>query len=451
MIVKSLQDKIDQAGSPVKLLRDSSAGAATGPLTGGEFSNWRDEQLSWRETSALFDLSHHMTDVTVHGPDKLKVFSDLGVNSLANFVVGKAKQFVATNEDGLVIGDAILEYIDQDSIRLIGMPAPANWVQFHIETGHYDVTFSRDEPTAINPLGHPELYRYQVTGPTALEILQKATDGHLPDIKFFNAAMVTIAGRRVRALGHNMARALGLELTGPWAEGKQIRDALLEAGQEFGLKPNGSRAPTAGGIESGWLPMPMPAIFTGENEKAYRQWLPATGFEATASLGGSLASDEISDYYVTPRDLDYGKIVKFDHDFIGREALSQPVEGPLRRKVTLVWNTDDVARVNSSLYTQEVPFKYMELPTINYATWHYDKILVGEQTVGVSTLAAYTYNERKMLSLAVVDDDVKEGSEVRVVWGEEDGGSAKPQVERHVQTEIRAIVSKVPYSGEFNR
>jgi hypothetical protein len=31
------------------------------------------------------------------------------------------------------------------------------------------------------------------------------------------------------------------------------------------------------------------------------------------------------------------------------------------------------------------------------------------------------------------------------VWGEEDGGSAKPTVESHVQMEIRAIVSPVPY------
>ena len=46
-----------------------------------------------------------------------------------------------------------------------------------------------------------------------------------------------------------------------------------------------------------------------------------------------------------------------------------------------------------------------------------------------------------MLSLAVVDIDQSEpGTEVTLVWGEEGGGSAKPVVERHVQTEIRAIV-----------
>jgi hypothetical protein len=51
-----------------------------------------------------------------------------------------------------------------------------------------------------------------------------------------------------------------------------------------------------------------------------------------------------------------------------------------------------------------------------------------------------------MLSLGVVNSDVELGAEVTLVWGEEDGGSAKPVVERHRQVEIRAVVSPVPYS-----
>ena len=51
--------------------------------------------------------------------------------------------------------------------------------------------------------------------------------------------------------------------------------------------------------------------------KPYREWLPADGFEASASLGGSMVSDNVEDYYLTPYDLGYGHIVNFDHDFIG--------------------------------------------------------------------------------------------------------------------------------------
>ena len=55
-----------------------------------------------------------------------------------------------------------------------------------------------------------------------------------------------------------------------------------------------------------------------------------------------------------------------------------------------------------------------------------------------------------MLSLGFVNSDVELGTEVTLVWGEENGGSAKPVVERHRQVEIRAIVSPVPY-GEVAR
>jgi syringate O-demethylase len=52
-----------------------------------------------------------------------------------------------------------------------------------------------------------------------------------------------------------------------------------------------------------------------------------------------------------------------------------------------------------------------------------------------------------MLTLAILDiEHAEPGNEVTFVWGEDGGGTAKPTVERHVQTEIRAIVSPVPYA-----
>lgn len=81
----------------------------------------------------------------------------------------------------------------------------------------------------------------------------------------------------------------------------------------------------------------MPALFT-DSMKAYRESLPADSFEANASLGGSFYSDNVEDYYQTPWDLGYGMHVKFDHDFIGREALEKKADQPHRQKVWLVWN-----------------------------------------------------------------------------------------------------------------
>ena len=55
-------------------------------------------------------------------------------------------------------------------------------------------------------------------------------------------------------------------------------------------------------------------------------------------------------------------------------------------------------------------------------------------------------NEQKGLSLATISPDVPHGAEVRVVWGEPDGGSKKTTVEPHEQFEVRATVSPVPYA-----
>ena len=69
------------------------------------------------------------------------------------------------------------------------------------------------------------------------------------------------------------------------------------------------------------------------------------------------------------------------------------------------------------------------------------------KTVGISTWAGYSFNERSMLSLAILDQEHADvGTDVTVVWGEEGGGSSKPTVERHTQVEIRAKVGPVPYA-----
>jgi vanillate/3-O-methylgallate O-demethylase len=446
MTYESLEAKLQAIGSPVDMARNSQIGPYVYPKVPAEFSNWRDEQVAWRETCALFDQSHHMTDLYIEGPDVIRLLSALGVNTFEKFEVNKAKQFVACNHDGYVIGDGILFFLDENRVSLVGRPSAHNWVQYHAETGGYDVTLERDERTAANPTGKRKLYRFQVQGPTAMQTLEKATGGPLPEIRFFNMGEIAIAGHAVRALHHGMSGVPGLELFGPWDEAEDVRAAIVEAGEDFGLRQVGSRVYATNTLESGWIPCPLPAVFTGEEMKAYREWLPADGYEGTGSLGGSFYSDDIADYYLTPHDLGYWPFVKFDHDFVGREALEAMADEPKRRKVTLAWNGEDVARVMETLFEKGDAAKYIDLPLSNYATWPNDRVLGESGVVGVSTFSGYSYNERSMLSLAVVDVDVEPGAEVILVWGEEGGGSAKPVVERHAQAEIRAVVSPCPYS-----
>jgi glycine cleavage system aminomethyltransferase T len=431
--------------NPVELLRNSQIGPYAFPVVRSEFTNWRDEQQSWRQTCALFDQSHHMTDLYVEGPDALKVFSDLGVNSFKTFRVNQAKQFVSCNHDGFVIGDAILFYLSENRFNLVGRPPAANWVQYNLETGGYKASAVRDERSAVNQ-GRRKTYRFQVQGPNALRVMEKVTGTPVPDIKFFNIDVFTIGGHKVSALRHGMVGQPGWELWGPWEDGDSVRNAIVEAGREFGIRQVGSRTYPTSCLESGWIPSPLPAIYTGDALKPYRQWLTDKHYEANASLGGSYYSSNIEDYYLTPDDLGYGPFVKFDHEFVGRAALERTTQTPRRRKVTLVWNGDDVTRVFGSLFRDtDDPTKYIDLPLANYSTLPYDSVLQNGDQVGVSTYTGYLFNERAMVSLAIVDASVSEpGTPVSVVWGE--GRSTKPTVEPHKQTEIRATVQPAPIS-----
>lgn len=307
-------------------------------------------------------------------------------------------------------------------------------------TGGYDVKVTRDERTVSNTGGRM-IYRYQIQGPNALDLIKKVHEGEFPEIKFFHLGDLKIAGRKVRALNHNMSRMGGLELHGPTADGPAVLEALVAAGAEFGLVLGGSRAYSTVSPESGWIPSPMPAIYSGEKMKAYREWLPGNGFEANASLGGSYYSDRIEDYYQTPWDLGYGGHVKFDHEFIGREPLEKIADKSHRCKVWLKWNDEDVMRVFASQLGDGPRYKYMEVPNAYYSILPFDKVLAGDRFVGLSTYTVYTTNVRHWFSLAMIDDAAAiDGSEVSVIWGEENGGSAKPIVERHEQTEIRATL-----------
>ena len=109
-----------------------------------------------------------------------------------------------------------------------------------------------------------------------------------PDLKFFNMTTIAIAGKHVSALRHGMAGQPGYELFGPWADDEAVRQALIEAGKDFGLALVGGRAYSSNTLESGWIPSPLPAVYTGEALKAYREWLTANSYEARARSAAAM-------------------------------------------------------------------------------------------------------------------------------------------------------------------
>jgi vanillate/3-O-methylgallate O-demethylase len=451
MAATNLEQVLAGADNTVELLRNSQIGAYVYPVVAAEFSNWRAEQWAWQHSAVLFDQSHHMVNLYLRGKDALKLISDTAINTMKGWQVNKAKQYVPTTQYGHVIGDGIIFWLAEEEFVYVGRAPASNWLRFHAATGGYDVQVQLDDRSPMRPNGKAvtrECWRFQIQGPLAWQIIEKVHGGPLEQLKFFNMSTMNIAGKQTRTLRHGMAGAPGLELWGPYEQADEMRAAILAAGEEFGIVQCGSRAYASNTLESGWIPSPLPGIYTGEKLKGFREWCAPDGYEANGAIGGSFVSDNIEDYYVNPWELGYGPFVRFDHDFHGREALEALKPEEQRKKVTLAWNGEDMGKIQSSLYDPDAEhYKFFDLPNANYAPHNYDRVVdAGGRTVGVSMFTGYSYNEKTALSLATIDPEIPVGTELRVVWGEENGGTKKTTVEPHKQLEVRAVVSSVPYS-----
>lgn len=414
-----------------------------------EYTNWRAEQRAWREAATLFDQSHHMPGVFVKGRDAKKMLNYLGINTFSNLSTDRAKQFIVCSPRGHVIGDVILYYYGDDEGFELNSSVPAcNWVMYHAQTGQFDVEAKLDITTPFNPSGKRVKYRFQLEGPKAKAILEELVKGGWPELKFFHTAVVEIAGCKVRVLRHGMSGNVGVEISGPYDDMEIVRGAILKTGEKYGIRRGGTRSYFSTVLENAWMAYPVPGIYTGADLAEYRKWLPADAWEANVQLGGSLYTNNIEDYYQTPWCMGYEHMVKFDHDFIGREALEASLKKPRRTKRTLLWNKDDVMKVFSSQFGEGPIYKHIEFPTSYFGWPQADEVLSADnERIGMSCHCGYNVNEREMLSLVSIREDFAEvGTEVVLVWGEVNGGSRKPHVEPHEQIKIRATVSPAPYA-----
>ena len=212
-------ERLKEAGNPVKMLRNSKIGAYVYPIVPYEFTNWRDEQRAWRETAVLFDQSHHMAELTVKGPDALKLISYTTINSFANFTPNKAKQMVPCSYDGYVIGDGILFYLDENELLFVGTRADRQLAAVPRRDRRIQGRDHPRRPLAVDAAAaRPSCGGTTATrsrDPNATQVLERLNGGPMPDVKFFNMDAINIKGRKVRALAAWHGRRAGSRDLGP--------------------------------------------------------------------------------------------------------------------------------------------------------------------------------------------------------------------------------------------
>lgn len=396
-----------------------------------EFTDWRDEQLSWKTTCYLGDWSF-LWDARFTGPDALRLFRETGINSVEKFDIGQAKHLVQCDDEGKVITDGVLMRLGEDSFSTQSMTAM--WSAFVAQRDGYDVTVSKDDT-----------FQFQVSGPTALATCQAATGEELTDIRFMRFREVTIAGRQVLALRQGMAGEIGFEFHGPAEHAEEVRTALLAAGAEYGIRRLGRRTAMINHLEAAFPTGGWHYLNAFLTDPEFIPW--AMGEFDFLGLGGALAgsfeSDDLGDYLTSPLELGWGRSVKLDHDFRGRAALERELESPKRVRVTLEWDSDDVVGLYRTLFEDGPAVAQLDIPHMQRWIVWFDAVQTESgEVVGVSTTPGYSAWARKVLTLAYVEPAHAEpGTPVRVLWGE-------PGTPQRL---IRARVAPAPYKPDNRR
>ncbi|MFC9250947.1 hypothetical protein [Amycolatopsis thailandensis] len=398
-----------------------------------EYTDWLDESLSWKNSCYIGDWSF-LWQHRIQGKDSLRLLSGITVNTFENFRIGQSKHAIHTNDAGKVIHEGILTRFGNEDFMLHGRGGFL--VEHTASTSDYDVSVTRDD-----------WFIFQVSGPTAIKVLSKLTDPEtLLDTKFMWVAPITIAGHQIYALRQGMAGEIGFELQGPKEVGQEIYDAVVEAGQEFGIRKLGGRVALINHLEASYPTIAtdyIPAIFDPAMAgylEVFRSSMPA--FAQPAYIAGSFPGESISDYYRSPVELGWARTINFDHEFRGRTALLAEKANPRRVLRTLVWNGDDVQKVHASLFEKGANYTYMEMPRDQRGMMWADRVERNGKLVGVATSRGYSYYFREMLSLATIDvADSEIGTEVTVIWG----NPGDPELP------IRATVAPAPYKQDNQR
>jgi glycine cleavage system aminomethyltransferase T len=396
-------------------------------------TGWRDEQMASKTTVALNGTLNPTTTFRISGPEAMKFLESTCVNSFAKFPVGAGKHAVMCNEDGLIMCDGVLLRVGEEEFLTYWL---APYIQYALMNSDFDA--AGEDLTG-------QAFLFQLTGPKSLATLEKATGEDLTDIAFMRHRTSTIAGRSVRILRMGMSGTLAYEIHGAAEDGPTVYSTIEEAGASFELRKLGVQSymmnHTEAGFAQAWYHFPYPWF----EDKGFAAFLAQGEGGISQSFTGSMGPDPRLRYR-NPIELGWGKMVKFDHAFVGRAALEKEAANPRRQMVTLVWDTEDIIDIYRSQFEPGEPYPNMDDPihyqwTAPYGTntfWA-DQVLKDGKQVGISSGRAYSYNFRQMISLCSLDTTVTEiGTEVEVLWG-------NPGTR---QKRIRAVVSRFPYLAD---
>jgi 4-methylaminobutanoate oxidase (formaldehyde-forming) len=251
--------------------------------------------MAVRENVGMYDLSS-MSKFLLQGRDAVNVLQNVCCNDV-DVPLGKVVYSQMLNERGGIEADITVTRLAEDQFFIVSPGATGvrdfDWIQRHIPDGAFAVL--TDVTSAYTMLA--------VMGPKARNLLSGLTDADLSNegFPFATAREIDVAYARPLALRMSFVGELGWELYIPGEFSTNVFDALMEQGQEYGLKLVG-----------------LHALDSLRLEKGYKHW------------GADITPDD------TPFEAGLGYCVKLAKDtFIGRDALASQKENGLTRRLVM--------------------------------------------------------------------------------------------------------------------
>src|SRR5699024_8284949 len=274
-------------------------------------------------------------------------------------------------------------------------------------------------------------------------------------IRVYTQRREMMGNKEVEILRLGMSGNLGYEIHGPMEDFDEVYHKVWTSGEKFGARKLGMHAynlfnHTEAGFPNIHIHYPLPWFESDEEMTKYMYEHPQiSSYNINRVLKGSLG-DELQERFVTPYDLGWGSLVKFNHEFRGREALEKIAKNPTRQVVTLEWNADDIGAVFATQFkpeetacesiAEESDLNLTNNTFFGETVYRNDRVQYDGKDVGMSSGRIVSYNYNSMISLGFIDPAyAKEGTELTLIWG-------TPGTR---QMSIRVKVAKYPYNSDL--
>jgi aminomethyltransferase len=197
------------------------------------------EYWAIRNSAALIDVTPLMKYI-IKGKDASRLLNRIVTRDMDKLKVGQVYYTGWCDDEGKMIDDGTISRLDEGTYRMTSADPSLRWLSMNSVGLDVDVTEVTDNVAALS-----------FQGPNSRKILNKVADDPVDELKYFRLMQNNVDGIPVTISRTGYTGDLGFEI---WMDAKDaltIWDALMDAGQDYGITPVGILAMDMARVEAG--------------------------------------------------------------------------------------------------------------------------------------------------------------------------------------------------------